>query len=230
MAAEEDVEGNKTKSQQRLVRVWDLPTRLFHWSLVALVTVSYVTAEIGGNAMLYHEWSGLTILVLILFRIFWGFVGSRPSRFVEFLRGPTAVFGYASALLHNRATRHFGHNPLGGWSIMAMLLALFVQAGTGLFANDDIATEGPLYGWVSKAASDGFTRIHKMNQEFLIILVGIHVLAVIFYLVVKRENLLRPMITGVKPWSGKVEPAEGRTFRAAIIFGLAALAVYWLIQ
>jgi cytochrome b len=127
------------------VVVWDLPTRLFHWLLTIFVIISFVTGNIGGNAMQYHEWSGFVILVLLVFRLVWGFLGGRQSRFSAFVRGPAAVLRYATALIKGNSPPVLGHNPLGGWSILAMMLALFVQVGTGLFANDDILTEGPLY-------------------------------------------------------------------------------------
>jgi cytochrome b len=215
----------------RIITVWDFPTRLFHWLLVIFVLLSFVTGKIGGNAMQYHEWSGFVILTLLVFRMVWGFVGSRESRFMTFIRGPSAVFRYATTLLRSDSTHYLGHNPLGGWSIIAMLFALLIQAGTGLFANDDIVTEGPLFDWVSKATSDWLTRIHKLNQEVIIALVSIHVLAVLFYFFFKRENLVKPMITGVKHWSGdEPQPATGGTWVAALIAGLAALAVYLLVR
>ena len=128
-----------------VIAVWDLPSRLFHGLLVILVAVSFTTGTIGGNAMQYHEWSGFAILVLLVFRITWGFVGSRTSRFSDFVKGPAAVWRYANALVRGHSECYLGHNPLGGWSVLAMLLALLVQAATGLFANDDIITAGPLY-------------------------------------------------------------------------------------
>ncbi len=220
-----------TAKQPRGVFVWDLPTRLFHWLLVIFVVTSFVTGNIGGNAMQYHEWSGFTILALLLFRLVWGFVGSRSSRFVTFVQGPANVFRYATALLRRDSPQYLGHNPLGGWSIIAMLVTLLVQAGTGLFANDDIVTEGPLYGWVSKTTSDWLTRVHKLNQEVILALVSIHVLAVLFYLFYKRENLVKPMITGVKQGSAAgADPATGSIWSSAVIAGLAALAVYLLVR
>jgi cytochrome b len=219
------------ESAPKSVLIWDLPTRLFHWLLVVLVVISFVTGNIGGNAMQYHEWSGIIILALLLFRLVWGFAGSRESRFVTFTRGPSAVLRYAKTLLGSDPARYRGHNPLGGWSIIAMLLALLVQATTGLFANDDIVTEGPLSDWVSKATSDALTRVHKLNQEVIIIFVSIHVLAVFFYLFYKRENLVKPMITGVKAWHGTGSPPPtGSNWLAAVIAGLAALAVYLLVR
>lgn len=219
------------ESAPRSILVWDLPTRLFHWLLVVLVVISFVTGKIGGNAMQYHEWSGFTILALLLFRLAWGFIGGRESRFATFIRSPSAVVRYATTLVRNDSTHFLGHNPLGGWSIIAMLFALLVQAATGLFANDDIITEGPLSDWVSKATSDWLTRVHKLNQEVIIALVSIHVLAVLFYFFFKRENLVKPMITGVKEWSGiGPQPATGRSWIAVVIAGLAALTVYLLVR
>ena len=157
----------------RLVKiaVWDLPTRLFHWLLVVLAAVSFTTGKIGGHAMQYHEWSGFAILNLLVFRIIWGFVGSRPSRFSDFVKGPAAVWRYATALVKGSSARFLGHTPLGGWSVLAMLLALLIQAATGLFANDDIITEGPLYLWVSKPVSDWLTHVHRLNRFLIVLLV-----------------------------------------------------------
>jgi cytochrome b len=227
---ESDPSGGPARGAPQRVMVWDLPTRLFHWLLVAFVGTSFVTAEIGGNAMQIHELSGFVILSLLLFRVGWGFFGSRPSRFSVFVRGPQAVLSYARGLLRKESPPHFGHNPLGGWSIVAMLLALFVQAGTGLFANDDIMTEGPLYSWVSKATSDFITDIHEFNQGVIVALVAIHLFAILFYFFVIRENLVTPMITGVRSWNGAVEEPTGRTWAAAVIAGIAGLAVYLLVR
>ncbi|MFZ0614648.1 MAG: cytochrome b/b6 domain-containing protein [Desulfobacterales bacterium] len=217
-------------AKPRLVVVWDLPTRLFHWLLVAFVITSFVTVEIGGNAMRIHEWSGFTILALLFFRVGWGFLGSRTARFTTFVRGPKAVWIYARTLRGKESPLYFGHNPLGGWSILAMLTALFVQAGSGLFANDEIMTEGPLYGWVSKATSNIITHVHEWNQGLLVTLVAVHVLAIVFYFVVKRENLLAPMITGRRTWQATIEAQAGRAWAAVAIAAAAAGAVYLLVR
>jgi cytochrome b len=211
------------------VRVWDLPTRLFHWLLVALVATSFATGKAGGNAMRYHELSGLGILALLGFRLAWGLIGSRPSRFAHFLAGPATVARYAAGLLRRDSPAHLGHNPLGGWSVALMLAALLVQAGTGLFANDDIATAGPLANLVSKAASDRLTSVHHLNHEVILVLVAVHLGAVLFHLVFRRENLITPMLTGVKPWRGKAPPLqEPSLWLAAAVAALAALGV-WLL-
>jgi cytochrome b len=217
------------QSHNQDVLVWDLPTRLFHWLLVLCVAVSVVTGNIGGLYMRYHEWSGVTILVLVLFRIVWGLVGGRYVRFSAFVAGPRAVMGYARDLLNRAHQRYLGHNPLGGWSILAMLAALGVQAGTGLFANDDIITEGPLAHWIGKGLSDLLTRVHLLNKGVLMTLVGVHVLAVVFYHLVKHENLLVPMITGHKRWPRAAEGAENGVIKAAAILIVLALAAYLVI-
>ena len=210
--------------------VWDLPTRLFHWLLLVLVAVSFTTGSMGGNAMQYHEWSGFAILVLLIFRVCWGFVGSRASQFSDFVKGPAAVWRYAAALVRGKSERYLGHNPLGGWSVLALLLALLIQAATGLFANDDIITEGPLYLWVSKPVSDWLTGVHRLNRYLIMALAATHVSAVLFYLLVKHENLIKPMITGTKHWrGGGSAPPAAPTWLAVAIVAILISTLYILI-
>lgn len=223
-------ESNLPGPADRSIRVWDLPTRVFHWMLVILVTVSFATGIVGGTWMQYHLWSGCTILGLLIFRLAWGFAGGRHVRFSAFVRGPRAGLHYARTLLDANAPRHLGHNPLGGWSVLAMLIALSVQAVTGLFANDDIFTEGPLYPWVSKATSDWLTHIHKLNRNVILLLVGLHVLAILFYLVIKHENLIHPMFTGHKEWRGPGQATDNHLGRAVFIAALVAVGVYLLVR
>jgi len=211
------------------IHVWDIPTRLFHWILVGLVIFSFITGKIGVTAMKYHEWSGFAILVLVGFRIVWGFIGGRQSRFSSFVKGPVAVIRYASSLLKKDSKPHIGHNPLGGWSIIAMLTSLLIQAGTGLFANDDIFTEGPLYDLVSRKTSNWLTSIHHLNQKVLTVLVVIHIGAVIFYLIVKRDNLIKPMITGNKTWHQPHHSTWGNPVLAFILAAAVAAAAYVII-
>jgi cytochrome b len=211
------------------ILVWDLPTRLFHWLLVFFVAVLVITGNIGGLSMRYHEFSGVAVLVLVLFRVVWGFVGGRHARFAAFVAGPGAAAAYARDLIGKGGERHLGHNPLGGWSILAMLAALCVQAGTGLFANDDILTEGPLAHWISKGTSDLLTQIHHINKDVLMVLIAVHILAVAFYFLVKHENLLTPMITGYKRWPRAVSDTEAGLIKAAGILFLLALAAYLFI-
>ena len=214
------------------IAVWDFPTRLFHWLLVVLATVSFTTGGIGGNAMPYHEWSGFAILILLVFRITWGFIGSRTSRFSDFAKGPVAVWRYATTLVKGNSECYLGHNPLGGWSVLAMLLALLIQAATGLFANDDIISEGPLYLWVSAPVSHWLTAVHRLNRYLIMALVATHVSAVLFYLWVKHENLIKPMITGIKyRLGGETAPPAAPIWLAAVSAVAAGfllyLMVYW---
>jgi cytochrome b len=213
----------------RLVRIWDLPVRLFHWLLVALLVISFTTAQIGGNAMQYHEWSGLTILTLVLFRVLWGFAGSTHARFADFVRGPRAGVDYARSLLRGRPSFYAGHNPLGGWMVLLLLASLLVQAGTGMFANDDIMIEGPLVKHVSKETSDLLTRIHHYNFNVLAVLVTLHIGAALYYLWGKRENLILPLITGRKrvPQGTAAQDRRGGPAWLALVLLAASAGVVW---
>lgn len=218
----------------RRVPVWDLPVRIFHWALVLLVICQVTTAQIGGNAMEYHALGGYAILALVLFRMVWGFVGGRHARFASFLRGPSAVWGY----LRGRSPQVIGHNPAGGWSVMLMLASLLTQAVTGLFANDDIMMEGPLAKHVSGDTSAFATQIHDVNSIVLLSLIAMHLLAVLFYLFGKKQNLIGPMLTGRKRVAGEAaafspgssSPGSsspgGNLLVAAAVLGAAAAAVY----
>ena len=137
MQSNKNEKHNEDERSNRVL-VWDLPTRLFHWLLVVSVILSFVTGNIGPNAMEYHKLSGYVILALLIFRLAWGFVGSPTARFSSFVKGPSTVFAHVATLLKREDMPHLGHNPLGGWSIVAMLLVLFVQVATGLFANEDV--------------------------------------------------------------------------------------------
>jgi cytochrome b len=214
------------------ILVWDLPLRLFHWLLVTLVVVSVVSVNIGGNAMQIHLLSGYAVLSLLLFRILWGLLGSTHSRFASFVRSPASAFTYLRALLRGEASQHLGHNPAGAWSVVLMLAILLIQAGSGLFANDDIATEGPLAKLISKELSDRITGVHHLNSKLLYVLIALHLSAVAFYVLGKHENLVRPMITGFK----SVASANGggaqhpvRTWLAAVLLAVCAGAVYFLV-
>jgi cytochrome b len=211
--------------------VWDLPVRLFHWLLVALLIAQVVTVNLGGNAMEYHMLGGYALLALVLFRIAWGFAGSRHARFADFVRGPAAVIAYARSLTGGSHAPHAGHNPLGGWSVLLMLASVLVQAATGLFADDDIMTAGPLARHVSGDTVSLCTQIHAINAWVLGALVALHLAAVFFYLLVRRENLIAPMIHGRKRASGPGDaPRPASLWRAAAILALSGLAVAGLVN
>lgn len=211
------------------IRVWDIPTRWFHWLLVGFVVFSFITTKIGLSAMKYHQWSGFAILVLVLFRLVWGFIGGRQSRFSAFVKGPAAVIRYASTLFSKESNQYIGHNPLGGWSIIAMLLSLLTQVGTGLFAGDGIFIQGPLYDLVSRNTSSWLTGIHHLNQKVLIVLVAIHIAAILFHLIVKRENLIVPMITGKKIWEQKIDSSWGNPLIALLLAAVVAVVAYGVV-
>lgn len=179
-------------------RVWDLPTRFFHWTLVLLIALQYATGEYHFLDMRWHFWFGYATLALIAFRLLWGFFGSQTSRFGDFLRGPRAVFAYIRALFSTNPQTRIGHNPLGGWSVLALLACVAVQSASGLFASDDIDTDGPLVAHVSDATVKLMTRVHHWNENLLLILACLHVVAVLLYLLVKHDDLITPMFGGRK--------------------------------
>ena len=206
------------------ILVWDLPLRIFHWSLALLLVSQLVTASIGGNAMEYHALGGYAILSLILFRLVWGFVGGTHARFASFVRGPAAVLQY----VRGHAPHYPGHNPLGGWSVLAMLLSLLLQAATGLLATDDVMMEGPLVKHVPGRVVEGATSIHDLNAIVLLCLVALHVGAVVYYLFVRRQNLVLPMLSG--RGAGADPPAQGGSWlRGAAVLGATSAAVYFIV-
>ena len=193
------------------VRVWDLPTRLFHWSLVALIAMQYATGEFHLLDMRWHFWFGYATLALLLFRVLWGFVGSQTSRFARFVRGPRAVLAHLRSQLSARPLASIGHNPLGGWSVLAMLACVALQSITGLFASDEIDTEGPLAAVVSERTAKLMTHLHEWNQNVLLALIALHVTVIALYYLVKHENLVLPMISGRR----RVQIPEALRFASA---------------
>lgn len=212
-------------------RVWDLPVRLFHWALLAAVVISVATGLTGGLwQMDLHVVSGCVVLGLVLFRVLWGLFGGRHARFRGFVKGPVTVARYAVDFLKGRAGHTAGHNPLGGWFVVLILTALAVQAGTGLFANDDIFLEAPLAKYAGKALSDRLTGIHHLMSTMVYVLVAAHVAAVALHWW-KGDNLVKPMITGVKP---DADPAvgDGPTHWAlvAVAVAVAAAPMAWVLS
>ena len=221
-------------SEQRVaVKVWDVPVRVVHWALVALILFSWWSGKEGGMTMTYHMWSGYAILTLVIFRVAWGFVGSTHARFRDFIYAPRALVDYARTLTGRRAAVYAGHNPVGDLSALLMLLSLLVQTGTGLFSNDDILTEGPLYGYVTKATSDWLTTIHNYNFYVLLTLAGIHIAAILYYWIYKRENLVAAMFTGRKRLPPELASAETRMeslAKALALLAICAGIVYALVR
>ena len=206
-------------------RIWDLPTRLFHWTLVLLIGLLYATGEFELLDMRWHFWCGYAALALILFRILWGFLGSQTSRFKEFVRGPAAISGYVKAMFSTSQKISIGHNPLGGWSVLALLASVLLQAVTGLFASDEIDTDGPFAAHVSGRTVKLMTRLHHWNQNVLLGLICLHIVAVLLYLLLRHENLVRPMISGRRHLPGAAPLRFTNGWLAAVLLLLSAVAV-----
>ena len=208
------------------VALWDLPTRLVHWALVVLIPFSWWSAE--AHHMDWHRTSGYFIIGLLVFRLIWGVAGSSTARFGGFVRGPRTAFAYA----RGQGERGLGHNPLGGWSVVAMLLLLVMQVGLGLFAVDTDGLEsGPLSHWVSFDAGRSVAELHEINFKLLQAMILLHIAAILFYQLVRRENLIAPMIGGAKrldaaPDSPPVMAPAGR----AVLVALIATGIAWWVS
>jgi cytochrome b len=216
------------------VRVWDLPTRLFHWLLALCVIGSVVSAKIGGNAMVWHFRIGYAVLTLLCFRLLWGLIGGRWSRFRSFVYAPSTLWRYLRGGSRPDEHHDVGHSPLGALSVFALLAILAVQVGTGLFADDEIANTGPLIKFVSGATSSLLTSWHKSWGQWLVItLVVLHLLAVFFYLIGRKRNLIVPMWGGDKLLDSAV-PASTDTLAsrgiAVLLVALCGLGVGWLVS
>lgn len=185
---------------KKIIRIWDLPIRLFHWLLVICIISSFITVKIGSNAMEWHARVGYCVLTLIIFRICWGFIGSHHARFIHFVPGPKGLLNY----LLGKAKAGLGHNPLGALSVLGLLFSVGLQAVTGLFANDDIAFEGPFAKYISSETVELLTSIHRQNEKILIALIVIHLCAIFYYQKFKGENLIKPMLLGDK----EIDPSE----------------------
>jgi cytochrome b len=202
------------------IKVWDLPLRLFHWLLVACVTVLFVTGQLGGNLIEIHAKFGIAVAGLLGFRLAWGFLGSTNARFLSFLPSPAKIRAYLRGEWHG-----VGHNPLGALSVFALLGLLLVQVSSGLCANDDISFRGPLADLVSDALSGRLTGLHHLVADGLMILVGLHIAAIVFYARFKKHNLLLPMLTG---WSeDEGTSASGGGLVALLVALVFAGLVVW---
>ena len=212
-----------------LVRVWDIPTRLFHWSVVVLLCVSWFSADQGY--MRVHLVSGLTLLALLLFRIAWGLVGSTTARFSNFLHPPRRVMGYLKGLAGGDKIFYAGHNPAGGLMVLALIAVLLAQVATGLFANDGVRFSGPLALLVSEDTSSLITGIHGLIFDLILLLVWCHIVAVGFYLLVKGDNLVWPMVTGKKHRAhlpAELNIAFTRLYIALLLLAISAGIAAWI--
>jgi len=211
--------------------VWDLPLRLAHWALALAVTGAVATAWLGGGAFVVHEVCGSAALVLVLFRIAWGFVGPRHARFADFVRGPRAVCASLRGLRRAAYRRVAGHTPLGGWMALVLLGLVGTQAGLGLFANDEISHTGPLYGEIGGALSNRLSAWHVRIGYAILAAVALHIAAALYYRFVLDDDLVRPLVTGYKRGVG-AEAAIGRQRTGLALLILAALTalLVWLIE
>ena len=208
----------------RTVFIWDLPTRLFHWLVVALVPAAYLTWRL--NWMDWHAWVGDALLALLLFRLLWGFFGSETARFSCFLAAPWTAARHLAQIFRREPDVQAGHNPAGGWMVMLLLALLLGQTLSGLYVDNDVANEGPLTELSPARIANMVTTLHdKLLWDALLAAAALHVLAILFYGLAKRHNLLVPMITGWKRLPESV-PAPRMTppTRALLLFAAAAAA------
>jgi len=216
------------------VRVWDLPIRIFHWSLAACFAGLVITGSIGGSAMVWHFRLGYGVLTLLLFRLVWGFVGGRWSRFSAFVYAPATIMAFLRG--QRRPEHTTGHNPLGALSVFAMLAFLAAQVATGLISDDEIAFAGPLTRFVSNATVSLATTYHKdIGRLILFALIALHIVTVLLYLWKKRDNLITPMVRGDKELATDVVVQPSRDDSAsriggAIVFAVCAGAVAWIVK
>ena len=208
----------------RRVRIWDLPTRIFHWLLVVLIPFQWWTAE--EDRLDLHMIGGILILALLVFRILWGLLGSSTARFGNFVRGPRGIVSY----LTGRGGSVLGHNPVGALSVIALLGLLSVETGLGLFAGDEDGLEsGPLSHLIDIDLSESLTDLHKDAFDVLLVLIGLHVAAILFYALVRRKNLVGPMVTGRgRAPEGAVEMERAPIWRFLLAIGAAAAFALWI--
>lgn len=202
----------------RRVVVWDLPVRLFHWALATAIAAAFITVWQGR--MEWHMYCGYVAATLVVFRVIWGVIGSETARFTQFVRGPAAILRYL-----REGTIRLGHNPLGALSVLALLAVVLVQAGTGLFSNDDIFFDGPWTVLVTKDVSDDITGYHGLNKSILLVLIALHLFAIGYYRY-KGQDLIGPMIDGGKAVPSAIsEPVRRPLWLAALCLAVAAAVV-----
>ncbi len=209
------------------MKVWDAPTRLFHWAVVVLIACSY--ASIQFDRLDLHFLSGYALLTLLLFRLAWGFVGSETSRFSQFLRSPVAAFSHLRDFGKREPDDQVGHNAAGGWMVLVLLGDIALQVGLGLFSNDDVLVDGPLRHLISKQLSDRLTSLHALNFNVLLGLMALHVVAITAYAAVKKHNLLRPMITGRKRLPGATRQPRMAPSLVALLLVVLSACLVWVL-
>lgn len=216
--------GPERKTSTR-VEIWDWPVRICHWSFVVLIPLAWWTAE--EHMLDWHFRIGILLFILLLFRLIWGLAGSSTARFSSFLAGPATAISYVRGTLPPR----IGHNPLGGWSVAALLLAMVVQVGLGMFATDDDGLEsGPLNHLVSYESAETITELHEMNFNILLALIGLHIGAILFYAIARRKDLIRPMVTGKARAEAATEPMRKASGARLAIALVLAFGIGWWVN
>ncbi|GAA5157529.1 cytochrome b/b6 domain-containing protein [Viridibacterium curvum] len=211
----------------RRVRVWDLPLRFFHWLLLAAVATAFYAIKTDNIEL--HAKAGYCVLALLIFRIIWGFIGGSNARFLNFIKGPGAILAYLRGKTDPNAT---GHNPLGALSVLGLLGVLLVQSITGLFNHsDDYFFDGPLYNKIGSELFGQLNEVHEILEVVILALIGLHIAAILFYRFVKRDNLVKPMITGSKdvPADATTPDATGGRWWLGLIALAVGLGVIWYI-
>lgn len=211
-----------TMANPTTLKVWDLPVRIFHWLLVVLFIAAYITNYLGANYFSYHVWCGYAIIILVSFRIIWGFVGTYHARFVHFIRNPIATIKYALNTLKGTEKHYTGHNPLGAVMVVVLLLGSLAQGITGLFTNDEILNVGPLYAYVADELSLKITSIHRQLFYWILGAIALHIVAVLVHQFLKRDNIIAAMFKGTKI---KKDNAEDQTSISSSKIGLALVIV-----
>ena len=227
----DQVSGNLL-TQKNTLKIWDLPVRLFHWGLVAAFIAAYATHYLGATYFKYHAWCGYVVIVLTVFRLMWGLVGTYHARFINFVRNPVATAKYIASMIKKTDTRHAGHNPLGAVMVITLLIALLAQAISGLFSNDEIINLGPLYGYINNDLSLSLTSLHRQLFYWILGAVILHIIAVGIHVWFKRDNIVKAMLTGEKTAAGlegEQEITSSRIGLATIIVITLSLALTWLI-
>ncbi len=228
----------KPSTSATSLRIWDLPTRLFHFALIACVAGLIITGEIGGDIMTLHFYLGYAVLTLVFFRLVWGFVGGHWSRFIHFIPTPTELRAYMASLRHLNAKPSAGHNPLGALSVLTMLLVLLAQVFSGFLSDDEVSVSGPWTAWAPGAWVELASEYHTdIGKAVLITLVMLHLGAVLFHKYIKGDDLITPMVSGDKVLPdelARTSPTSADTWvtrtKALLVLALCAYAVYRVVN
>jgi cytochrome b len=216
--------------QKHPVKVWDFSIRLFHWSLVILIGFLWWSGT-EGEEMDNHVLAGYSVLALISYRIIWGFLGSHHAKFVNFVRSPIKTIKAIPEVISVRSDSHYvGHNPIGGWMVVLLILALMAQGITGLGTTDDIFIDGPLVAYLDDDLISLFSSLHHQIADLLIALVILHLAAVLYHDAIKRERLIKAMVTGIKYSPHPVESSKLPTKRFISTIALLSLIGWWLLD